>query len=109
MKELSTRTGMGTCKKCGAHKVKICKKVYLDGSMHFVDEHNKSWNSSTCPSCYVETRKIKRLVPKPASASCMECKSEFKPKSNVQRFCSLKCKKKHHNDKRSIKPKVDAI
>lgn len=101
-KELSTRTGFGTCKICDAHKVKICKKVYLDGSMHFVDELNKSWNSSTCPSCYTIRRKLKRRVSKPDSVSCAECKTEFKPKSNIQRFCSEKCKKKYHNDRRQV-------
>jgi hypothetical protein len=102
MKELSTRTGQGTCKVCNAQKTKICKTVYLDGSMHFVDENNKSWNASTCPSCYSERRKLKRRKPKPESASCVECSTVFKPVKPDQKFCSTKCKQKHHNDKRSM-------
>jgi protein-arginine kinase activator protein McsA len=108
MKELSTRTGYGSCKVCGERKIKICKKVYADGSMHFVDEHNKSWNSSTCPSCYVSRRKLKRRVQKPESASCKECSLEFKPKLSKQKFCSDACRKKHHNDLRVLVKPEDA-
>lgn len=102
MKELSTRTGYGTCRICDARKVKICKKVYLDGSMHFVDENDKSWNSSTCPSCYVTRRKLKRRVTKPESVSCVECAITFKPKLREQKFCGAKCRQKHHNDRRVL-------
>ena len=107
MKELTTRTGMGTCKVCNKHGVKICKKVYLDGSMHFVDEKDRSWNASTCPDCYSAKRKLKRRVPKPESMSCAECGKDYKPKMNTQKFCSNTCRNKHHNDAKVLVVQVN--
>lgn len=101
-RELATMTGMGTCKVCGAHKVKRLKTTYLDGSMHFVDENNKSWNASTCPSCYSERRKLKRRVHKPEHKSCEQCNKSFVTKMKLQRFCSKSCQKRFNNDKRVL-------
>lgn len=102
MKELTSRTGYGTCKVCDQRKPKAIKTMYLDGSCHYVDDKGKSWNASTCPECYSARRKIKRKVHKPHITSCKECGAEFETKSKVQRFCSKSCQKKHNNDKRSL-------
>lgn len=101
-KELTTRTGYGTCKVCNQRKVKHLVKTYIDGSMHFKDDNNKSWNASTCPECYSKARKLKRRKPKPQARSCKQCKTEFEPKSEKQIYCSKSCQKQYNNDKRSI-------
>lgn len=103
--KLVSMTNRGTCKKCNVEKTKIVKKVYVDNSYYCVDENNKAWHGSVCPSCYVAQRKISRKQHDPQEVSCVECGTKFMSKSKRNKFCSAKCKIKNFNDKREFKPR----
>ena len=75
----------------------------------YKDNNGIYWGGRACPHCKCGTTKLKNQPKTKKELECIECSTKFIANRATQKFCSIKCRNKYHQQKVKQKTKVNKI